>query len=184
MSDLDLTEQLASIDAGLRLASEAVAAEERSRKDDLERIEKAQERRDRNRTLVLLAAAFIAGAGFAFGLIGTIAGLTAGDAADKAQTAIEEIEVSRAEARVGTCEQQRTEEQGDRDAIAGSVAFVLHRVFTDLTPEEEAAVAQLLADHRAEVERLQPLRDCTPEGIKAYLSGDGGYDTTTTTGPP
>lgn len=109
-------------------------------------------------------------AALVFGLIGatfgTVGLLTAGEASDKADTLLE----SRDTARKIACDEFNAQQARSIHANEAQVREVFRSLTSDdeLTPDDQARLDQLFADHDAVIEAAFPMRDCTPEGIATY----------------
>lgn len=99
------------------------------------------------------------------GALAVVGWATAGDAesaADEAQDAVDQINASRAEARVASCHQDNVQIQRNNNGW-----FVLVEIASrddETTAEGQAVIDEFL------MRVITPERDCTAEGIDEYLS--------------
>lgn len=95
-----------------------------------------------------------------------------------ARDALAVSEADRAEARVSACVQWNDQQHR---SIDGNKAQV-RQVFTSLaagevlSPERQAQIDRVFADHDQVIDESFPLRNCSPAGITAYFDDDPTTD--------
>lgn len=164
-------DEITNPEAGALLDEGDLAGAMRSIDGTLKRIlSRMEDRFTRNRNIIIAI-------GIGALVAGGIAWSSARDA-DRANRALSEYKMATTEARIGSCEQQRT---SARNTIAAVDDHDL--TFANLlsppairSSADQAAVHAGLAELHASSVRKFKLRDCTKAGIAAFLSGKGGYE--------
>lgn len=107
----------------------------------------------------------------AVGCFGAVEGYAAKDAFD-------EYRQAQQEARVASCQQFNDQQQRSIDGNKAQVREVFRSLTSDepLTAAEKAGLDRLFADHDRVIEHAFPMRDCSDEGIAAYLDADPTTD--------
>lgn len=124
-----------------------------------EHLAKVTARKDRNLRIGIALAC-------AIGLVGVAAGF-------KAQQAVDEVNASRAEARVTSCQAYNDDLVASVNALNDRnqdlLRTVVERGRDNRTPEQQASADALLQQELGEYEsiKLEP-RDCSPVGIAAF----------------
>lgn len=121
--------------------------------------------------MALLLIAVIIGALYAYN-----SASKANDAADRANSALSQLQTERQAQKVGSC---LSAQKDRRDVIAWAEEH--DAVWADLlvppprTPEEQQAVDDGLASLHNQVTHALRVRDCDPAAIEDYLAGEGGF---------
>ena len=105
----------------------------------------------------------VAKTGVLVGILGIVVGLIGGAVGFDGRNMAQEIQATRAEARISSCIQANVATKGNRDSLISAIVVFANDP-TDLTPKEQA----VLAAYTDKVETALPYRDCSPSGIVNY----------------
>lgn len=107
----------------------------------------------------------------AVGVFGAAEGLVA-------RSALDDYRDGQHEARVNACEQFNDQQQRSVEGNKAQVREVFASLTSDepLTPARKARLDRLFADHDRVIEEAFPMRDCSDEGIDAYVDDDPATD--------
>lgn len=105
-------------------------------------------------------------------LLGVLVGARGWVVAQDAQDAIDTANEVRATARISSCDQSVDFATAHNDLVRRNQALLQQVAAGSTRPETAAFVAEQVAAFEA---NIVPVRDCSPEGIEAFSTGEGGY---------
>lgn len=165
--------------AGQMRAVEATMVEENIKRDKRIRTNRI--------AMILLGIALVIA--LAVAVVATKRAADAQDAADDAATALAAYKTEIAASRVASCQQFNIQNKREIEAaIYGSHGFVetlatISRSNPNPPPDLEERIDRFRRQFNSSQDEIiragHPDRDCTPAGIEAYLTGKGGFVTTT-----
>lgn len=169
----DISARLDAVQESLTTLEREISKENRLRVRRIAKSEKASKWARRIAVVGILGACV----GGYLGWQGNTNASTARDAADRANEALSLYKDATADARFGSCMQQRS------SAVNAIVSSHNHDVILadQIEPPPRAPLTQLAVDralaalHASDVTNNRK-RDCSPTGIADFLSGHGGYE--------